>query len=216
MFGFLRGSYGQQAVNLIGNISSFYTPQPPPPRMTYHAAMANEDEEEKQFREVFKKVAGDDMEVSPKELMTILNRVMQKYPELKTDGFSIESCRSIVALMDADSSGKLGLVEFKYIWNNIKKWQKVYKEFDADRSGTINGCEIPRALQAAGFNLDAPLISLITRRYSDENGDIDFDNYITCLTRLDAMFRAFKTLDKDNDGKIRVKTEEFLQMTMYS
>lgn len=30
---------------------------------------------------------------------------------------------------------------------------------------------------------------MIIRRYSDENGSMDFDNFISCLVRLDAMFR---------------------------
>uniref|UniRef100_A0A4W3H306 EF-hand domain-containing protein n=1 Tax=Callorhinchus milii TaxID=7868 RepID=A0A4W3H306_CALMI len=42
---------------------------------------------------------------------------------LQTDGFSLESCRSMVAVMDSDSTGKLGFEEFKYLWSKIKKWQ---------------------------------------------------------------------------------------------
>lgn len=30
---------------------------------------------------------------------------------------------------------------------------------------------------------------MIIRRYSDESGSMDFDNFISCLVRLDAMFR---------------------------
>lgn len=32
---------------------------------------------------------------------------------------------------------------------------------------------------------------MIIRRYSDESGNMDFDNYIGCLVRLDAMCRKF-------------------------
>lgn len=156
------------------------------------------------------------MEVSPTELMGILNKVVGRHQDLKTDGFSVDSCRSMVAVMDSDSTGKLGFEEFKYLWNNIKKWQAIYKRYDADRSGTINGSELPVAFQAAGFQLSGELYQMISRRYSDEKGDMDFDNYICCLVRLDAMFRAFKSLDKDGDGKIKVTIQEWLQLTMYS
>uniref|UniRef100_A0A8B9JI37 Calpain, small subunit 1 b n=1 Tax=Astyanax mexicanus TaxID=7994 RepID=A0A8B9JI37_ASTMX len=90
------------------------------------------------------------MEVSPSELMNILNKILTKHQDMKTDGFTIESCRSMVAVMDGDSSGKLGFHEFKYLWNNIKKWQCVYKSHDADRSGTIGADELPAAFRAAG------------------------------------------------------------------
>ncbi|MCI4394693.1 hypothetical protein PGIGA_G00171640 [Pangasianodon gigas] len=158
----------------------------------------------------------EDMEVSPNELMNILNKIVCKHGDLKTDGFSIESCRSMVAVMDSDSTGKLGFEEFKYLWNNIKRWQVIYKQFDADRSGMIGADELPNAFKAAGFPLNDQLFQLIIRRYSDEKGNMDFDNYIGCLVRLDAMCRAFKTLDKDNNGTINVNIKEWLQLTMYS
>uniref|UniRef100_A0A8C6LRM0 Calpain, small subunit 1 a n=1 Tax=Nothobranchius furzeri TaxID=105023 RepID=A0A8C6LRM0_NOTFU len=188
----------------------------PPPRRPVAYAEKHESDEEKQFRRVFQQLAGDDMEVSPTELMNILNKIIGKHGDLKTDGFSIESCRSMVAVMDSDSTGKLGFHEFKYLWDNIKKWQGVYKTFDEDRSGSIGPNELPKAFTAAGFRLNDQLFNMIIRRYSDESGNMDFDNYIGCLVRLDAMCRAFKTLDKDNNGTIKVNIKEWLQLTMYS
>lgn len=203
-------------MNMLSDAASNYNPTPPPPRSHVSVIQANESEEERQFRRLFSQLAGDDMEVSPSELMGILNKVVGRHQDLKTDGFSVDSCRSMVAVMDSDSTGKLGFEEFKYLWNNIKKWQAIYKRYDADRSGTINGSELPVAFQAAGFQLSGELYQMISRRYSDEKGDMDFDNYICCLVRLDAMFRAFKSLDKDGDGKIKVTIQEWLQLTMYS
>ncbi|KAM3911719.1 calpain small subunit 1 [Leptodactylus fuscus] len=214
--GFGSGGLFGGIFNALSDAAASYNPTPPPPRSHISVIQANESQEEQQFRRLFNQLAGSDMEVSPTELMGILNKVVARHPDLKTDGFSIESCRSMVAVMDSDSTGKLGFEEFKYLWNNIKKWQAVYKRYDADRSGTINGPELPAAFQAAGFNLTGELYQMISRRYSDENGDMDFDNYIACLVRLDAMFRAFKALDKDGDGKIRVTIQEWLQLTMYS
>lgn len=156
------------------------------------------------------------MEVSPNELMNILNKIISKHGSLKTDGFSIESCRSMVAVMDSDSTGKLGFHEFKYLWNNIKRWQGIYLSHDADGSGVICSRELPHAFKAAGFPLNDQLLKMIGRRYSDEHGDMDFDNFIGCLVRLDAMCRAFKTLDKSNSGSIELDIKEWLQLTMYS
>ncbi|XP_030237263.1 calpain small subunit 1b [Gadus morhua] len=205
-------------IDVVSNIDpeQFVPSDPPPPRRPLAYAEAHESDEEKQFRKVFRQLAGEDMEVSPKELMDILNRIMSRNSELKTDGFSIESCRSMVAVMDSDSTGKLGFHEFKYLWNNIKKWQGSYKRFDADGSGVISSKELPAAFKAAGFPLNEQLFNLIVRRYSDEHGNMDFDNYVGCLVRLDAMCRAFKTLDKDSNGTISLDVKEWLQLTMYS
>ncbi|XP_030007395.1 calpain small subunit 1b [Sphaeramia orbicularis] len=205
-------------IEVVSNIDpkDFHSSDPPPPRRPLNFAEAHENEEEKQFRRVFHQLAGDDMEVSPNELKNILNKVISKHGGLKTDGFSIESCRSMVAVMDSDSTGKLGFHEFKYLWNNIKKWQSIYLSHDTDGSGVISSNELPRAFKAAGFPLNNDLYKLIIRRYSDEHQDMDFDNFIGCLVRLDAMCRAFKTLDKDNSGSIELDIKEWLQLTMYS
>ncbi|GAA6097386.1 calpain small subunit 1-like [Tachysurus ichikawai] len=206
--------------DVVSNIdpSQFVPSAPPPARrpLTNVQASANESDEDRQFRKVFAQIAGEDMEVSPNELMSVLNRILTKHADLKTDGFSIESCRSMVAIMDTDNSGKLGFIEFKYLWNNIKRWQAIYKAYDADRSGTIGPSELPAAFKAAGFPLTDNLYQMIIRRYSDESGNMDFDNYIGCLVRLDAMCRAFKTLDKNNTGNVSVNIKEWLQLTMYS
>lgn len=213
----LKGLLGG-LIKAVGQIdpSQFLPTDPPPPRRPAVYAEQHESDEERQFRQVFKQLAGDDMEVSPTELMNILNRIIGKHGDLKTDGFSIESCRSMVAVMDSDSTGKLGFHEFKHLWNNIKKWQGVYKSYDSDGSGVISADELPNAFRAAGFPLNDQLFSMIIRRYSDEEGNMDFDNYVGCLVRLDAMCRAFKTLDKDNNGTIKVNVQEWLQLTMYS
>ncbi|XP_005987850.1 calpain small subunit 1b [Latimeria chalumnae] len=193
-----------------------YQPEPvPKPSYGVHS-QAHESDEVQQFRNAFQQLAGDDMEVSPQELMNILNRIIARRGDLKTDGFSIESCRSMVAVMDTDATGKLGFEEFKYLWTNIKKWQGVYKQFDVDQSGTINAEELPGAFKAAGFRLNDQLYKMVGRKYSDENGNMDFDNFLSCLVRLDAMFRAFQTLDKDGNGTIQVNIKEWLQLTMYS
>ncbi|XP_024249474.1 calpain small subunit 1 isoform X2 [Oncorhynchus tshawytscha] len=209
-------------LDVVSNIdpAAFVPSDPPAPRRPLAYAEQSESDEERQFRKVFQQLAGDDMEVSPIELMNILNRIISKHGDLKTDWFSLESCRSMVAVMDVSFlswiTGKLGFHEFKHLWNNIKKWQGVYKTYDTDGSGVIGADELPNAFSVAGFRLNDQLFQMIIRRYSEENGDLDFDNYIGCLVRLDAMCRAFNTLDKDNDGTIKVNIQEWLQLTMYS
>ncbi|XP_075290105.1 lysophosphatidylcholine acyltransferase 2 isoform X2 [Opisthocomus hoazin] len=165
---------------------------------------------------LFDRLAGDDMEVCATELRDILNKVVSRHQDLKTDGFSLDTCRSMVAVMDSDTNGKLGFEEFKYLWNNIKKWQCVYKQYDTDQSGAVGRAQLPDALKAAGFHLNEQLCQVIVRRYANEDGGMDFNNFISCLVRLDSMFRAFKSLDRDGAGQIRMTIEDWLQLTMYS
>ncbi|XP_042602430.1 calpain-3b isoform X1 [Cyprinus carpio] len=175
-----------------------------------------ETEEEKQFRAIFQQIAGDDMQINANELRTVLNRVIAKHKELKTEGFSLESCRSMIALMDTDGTGHLNLQEFKHLWNKIKKWKLVFTRYDTDKSSTISSFEMRNALTEAGFQLNNQLYDIICMRYANENMELDFDSYISCLVRLEGMFRAFRAFDRDGDGIIKLNVFEWLQLTMYA
>ncbi|XP_056301496.1 calpain-3b isoform X1 [Danio aesculapii] len=175
-----------------------------------------ETEEEKQFRAIFQQIAGDDMEINANELRTVLNRVVAKHKELKTEGFSLESCRSMIALLDTDGTGHLNLQEFKHLWNKIKQWKLVFTRFDTDKSSTISSFEMRNALTDAGFQLNNQLYDIICMRYANEHMELDFDSYISCLVRLEGMFRAFRAFDKDGDGLIKLNVFEWLQLTMYA
>ncbi|XP_022443080.1 calpain-3 isoform X2 [Delphinapterus leucas] len=175
-----------------------------------------ESEEQQQFGNIFRQIAGDDMEICADELKNILNRVVNKHKDLKTQGFTLESCRSMIALMDTDGSGRLNLQEFHHLWKKIKAWQKIFKHYDTDQSGTINSYEMRNAVNDAGFHLNNQLYDIITMRYADRSMNIDLDSFICCLLRLEGMFRAFTAFDKDGDGIIKLNVLEWLQLTMYA
>ncbi|GCB70233.1 calpain-3-like isoform X4 [Scyliorhinus torazame] len=174
-----------------------------------------ETEEDLQFRRIFEQISGDDMQISASEMRNILNRVVKKH-KMKTEGFTLESCRSMVALMDTDGSGKLNLIEFRQLWNKIKKWQAIFMEYDKDTSGLIDSYEMRTAVNDAGFHLNSQLYEIISMRYADENMNLDFDSFICCIVRLEGMFRAFHAFDKDGDGIIKLSVLEWLQLTLYA
>ncbi|XP_023134947.1 calpain-3b isoform X1 [Amphiprion ocellaris] len=175
-----------------------------------------ETEEEKQFRAIYQQIAGEDMQICANELKTIMKNVLAKHSEIKTEGFSLETCRSMIALMDTDGTGKLNLQEFKHLWRKIKEWQVIFKRYGKDKSCSISSFEMRNAVNDAGFHLNKQLYDIIAMRYADEHLNIDFDSYICCFVRLEGMFRAFNAFDKDGDGIIKLNVLEWLQLTMYS
>ncbi|KFP05600.1 Calpain-1 catalytic subunit, partial [Calypte anna] len=110
------------------------------------------------------------------------------YKDLRTKGFSIESCRSMVNLMDKDGNGKLGLVEFNVLWNRIRNYLAIFRKFDLDKSGSMSAYEMRMALEAAGYKLNKKLHELIITRYAEPDLAIDFDSFVCCLVRLETMF----------------------------
>ncbi|XP_007253968.2 calpain-3b [Astyanax mexicanus] len=175
-----------------------------------------ESDEEKQFRAMFQQIAGDDMQINAKELRSVFNKLLTKYKGLKTEGFSLDSCRSMIALMDTDGTGRLNLEEFKHLWSKIQQWKLIFSRYDRDKSSSISSFEMRNAVADAGFQLNPQLHDIIAMRYASEHLYLDFDSYICCLVRLEGMFRAFKAFDIDGDGIIKLNSLEWLQLTMYA
>uniref|UniRef100_A0A8C5AQM6 Calpain-3 n=1 Tax=Gadus morhua TaxID=8049 RepID=A0A8C5AQM6_GADMO len=86
--------------------------------------------------------------------------------------------------------------------------QGIFKHYSVEQSGSISSYEMRNAVNDAGYRLNNQLYDIITMRYANESMNIDFDSFISCLVRLEAMFRAFQAFDQDGDGSIRLSALE--------
>ncbi|XP_062846718.1 calpain-2 catalytic subunit-like, partial [Trichomycterus rosablanca] len=166
------------------------------------------------FRGLFTKLAGSDMEISALELRSILNKIIAKRTDIKTDGFSLDTCRTLVNLMDDSGNGKLGLCEFATLWKKIQKYLDIYKKNDMDNSGNISTPELRTALKLAGFSLNDTIFQMLVARYSSPDLTVDFDDFVACLMRLELMFRMFKKIDAHSSGFIELDMQMWLSLTM--
>ncbi|XP_076835482.1 calpain-1 catalytic subunit [Brachyhypopomus gauderio] len=178
-------------------------------------AVPQEGEIDDAFKALFSKLAGKDMEIDVPKLQTILNRVMRKHKDLKTDGFDKEVCRSMINLLDTTGNGRLGLTDFHVLWEKIKRYLTVFRKFDLDKSGTMSSYEMRLALESAGFKLTNHLFQLIILRYAKSDLNVDFDNFVACLIRLECMFRTFKNMDTGGDGVVSFNFVQWISLTMF-
>ncbi|KAM6460875.1 calpain-8-like isoform 2-T3 [Liasis olivaceus] len=163
-----------------------------------------------EFKSLFQKLSGEDCEITANELQTILNRVITKRTDIKSDGFNINTCREMISLLDNHGTGTLGLVEFKILWMKIQKHLEIYKKVDTDYSGTIDAHEMRNALKEAGFTLSNKVQQSIAIRYACSKLTIDFDGFVACMIRLECLFKMFQMLDKDKRGTVQLSLAEWL------
>uniref|UniRef100_A0A8C5B162 Calpain-2 catalytic subunit n=1 Tax=Gadus morhua TaxID=8049 RepID=A0A8C5B162_GADMO len=127
-------------------------------------------------------------EISAFELKKILNRVVtqRKLTQFTNPKPSAKSLRLVLSV------GRLGLVEFKILWTKIENLLNIYREKDVDKSGCMSSTEMRMAVEEAGFRLDNSLNQILVARYSDSDLTVDFDNFVSCLVRLESMFSTYR------------------------
>lgn len=99
----------------------------------------------------------------------------------------------MIAMLDVDQSGKLGLDEFLELMEDIAKWKAVFKLYDVDASGRLSAFELREALHSAGYKLNNRILNAIAHRYSSRDGMITLDDFIMCAVKIKTMMGSFRS-----------------------
>ncbi|KAF8561180.1 hypothetical protein P879_07844 [Paragonimus westermani] len=145
------------------------------------------------LQEAFVSIAGPSGEITAAELQDILN---VSFKDLPFRGFSRETARSMVALMDTDLSGSLGFQEFSKLWNDLRIWKAMFKNYDLDKNGTFDAFELREVMRAVGFQVSNRVYNAIMCRYADSQGRIEFDDYVLLLVRLSTVVETYKAQER--------------------
>ncbi|XP_054854927.1 calpain-12-like [Eublepharis macularius] len=81
-----------------------------------------------------------------------------------------------------------------------------------DRSGTMNSNEMQLALDAAGFHLNNQTTMALVQKYGNPWFQTDFDDFVSLLVHLAAIFQRCKDQDSNGDGVIYMTQEEWMEL----
>ncbi|CAG9855587.1 unnamed protein product [Phyllotreta striolata] len=162
---------------------------------------------DKAVGEVFANMAGESEEIGWKELKSILDLLLKQ----ENREFSKELCRSMIALADSDLSGKLNFNEFYQLWEQIGNLRGVFRTNESEKSSALSTTELRSALKATNLQISNKILRLIILRYSDDNGEIDMEDFLHCCIKLKIM------IDNYNSEKKRgCSLEKWLLDTIYT
>ncbi|KAG5635233.1 hypothetical protein H0H81_011965 [Sphagnurus paluster] len=128
--------------------------------------------------------------------------------------FDLDTVKLLMSIFDTDRSGTIGFNE---------DWQNVFKHFDRDRSGSIDGPELRDALAQFGYNLSPPLLDLVQKKYYPASTTtalggpppgISFDRFVRACVVVKQLSEAFGKLDTDRDGWIQINYDQFMHTVL--
>ncbi|CAE6473144.1 unnamed protein product [Rhizoctonia solani] len=133
--------------------------------------------------------------------------------------FDLDTVKLLMGIFDTDRSGTIGFNEFSGLWRYIKDWQGVFKHFDRDASGSIDGMELSQAMTQFGYPLNPQLLDLVQRKYDVKATaptpggpppGITFDRFVRACVVVKSLTDTFRRLDADHDGWIQINYDTFI------
>ncbi|XP_069500087.1 calpain-1 catalytic subunit-like isoform X2 [Ambystoma mexicanum] len=168
-------------------------------------------------RNVFLQFADADEMMNAFELNQLLKELTKELGPLQSsEGFDLESCRSLVSLMDSCGFGKLGWEDFQTLWSKFCSGTLIFCQFHQNGSGSIDCHQLVPALQMAGLYVDEFLVQLVGLRYCQPDRTVSYSSFICCLLKLDTMSRIFHESACVGSGTVTLNYKQWLRMTMYN
>ncbi|XP_075392186.1 calpain-13 [Tenrec ecaudatus] len=165
---------------------------------------------------IFQRYAQQKPDIDAPQLQHLLNQEFLQ--GLPGDTFSLDECRSIVALMDLKVNGRLDQEEFKRLWERLTKCQAAFQNTRRS-SGDLLSEDLWQAIKntdfLAGVSISRELLDLMTLRYSDSAGKVSFPSLVCFLMRLEVMSKTFRNLSQDGQG-LYLTEMQWMNLVMYS
>ncbi|CAH3042172.1 unnamed protein product [Pocillopora meandrina] len=129
--------------------------------------------------------------------------------------FNPETVRLMIGMFDHDNSGAIEFNEFQALWQYVTDWQRTFRSYDQDNSGTIDREELKTALTNFGYRLSERMYTILITKFDRcDRGSINFDDFIQCCLILQILTNSFRSRDRNLNGWITIGYEDFLTMVL--
>ena len=118
-------------------------------------------------------------------LFTILG--MEEFP------FQISTVKAVMEAFGQKNT-EIDFETFQHLWRYVFDWQKCFRRFDTNKSGSIENQELHSALTSFGYTISNTLCQLLIQRF-DRTGknEILFDDFIRCCLILHVSLFQFSS-----------------------
>ncbi|XP_062379537.1 calpain-3-like [Sardina pilchardus] len=133
---------------------------------------------------LFKKYTDQYEEVDAEQLQRLLN---ENLLQGNSSGFGLDTCRSMVALMDLSVTGHLNRNEFLRLWDRVVSYKEIFYRTDVSRTGDLSLSELRNALIATGVQLSDGMLNLLALRYGGSKGNLTLESFVHLILRFECM-----------------------------
>ncbi|XP_052765409.1 sorcin-like [Mya arenaria] len=162
--------------------------------------------------------------IQSEDLCSILNET-QSIRAYYGINWSRELCSVLMAMLDRNPDGFMQWAEFMELQRCLLAWHNMFRQFDADRSGFIESCELANVIKAFGYRISPEVMTTLLKRYSRAHAVnhqirtlIAFDDFVSLCVRLRAYTDAFRKRDRLTSGHETGQTmfsyDDFLRCVM--
>ncbi|XP_066282221.1 calpain-9-like [Branchiostoma lanceolatum] len=170
--------------------------------------------QEEVFRQYFHNVSGEAMEVTPYQLVELLNIVGNK--DMNQRHFTLKACRNIVALRDADHRGTMSYEEFRSMLLDTLLWKHIFNKYDRARSDTFPAMYLGMALQDIGFLPDSTTLTCLYLMFADEHHNLSFESFVLCACRLKSSLATYRRHQEPLEDSAKMDLRQLLHLCLYA
>lgn len=169
-----------------------------------------ETTDRKAIRAMFNSYADQYGRLKARQLQKLLN---DNFPHGTWYGFGLDTCMSMIAMVDTDQRMMMTVNEFSTLWEKINKYKKDFHRADLNGNGSLSERELQKAIGDAEMDTDDIMVKLLMARYSGMS-NTSMESFITLMLRLEKISDVFK--DKSSDGVIHLSWSEWSNFSMYN